>query len=160
MKKAIIALLIIGILILGAVGGLFWFLNIEKEPITASEFKAIMEGKDFKLIDGLAQFAEYDYIKEVYLALNQDDNYQLEFYELSDVENAMSFFNVNKEIFESKKSGTSSETTLNGKNYSKYVLSSDGEYMLLSRIDNTVIYVYEDLDLKDTINDLLDELGY
>lgn len=160
MKKALIVLLIIAVIIILAVGGLFFYLNIEKEPITVDEFKSIMESKKYELIDVSAQFAEYDFVKEAYLALDKDADYQIEFYELSDEENTIAFYNNNKKSFENSKSGNSVETTLNGKNYSRYVLSSDGEYMLLSRIDNTMIYVCEDLELKDTIDNVLDELGY
>lgn len=160
MKKALKVILIIALIIILIVGGLFFYLNIPKDSITVSEFKSIMEEKEYELIDVSLQFAEYDFVEEAYLALDRENDYQIEFYELSDEKNAIAFYNNNKKSFEDSKSGSSVETNLNGKNYSRYVLSSGGDYMLLSRIDNTVIYVCEDVELKDTINDVLDELGY
>ena len=63
------------------------------------------------------------------------------------------FINLNKEK-------TSIETNVELKNYSKYTLLSSGKYMVVSRINNTVIYVNADANYKDNIKNILDELGY
>lgn len=70
------------------------------------------------------------------------------------------FYNTNKSIFEAYKDNSSVETNFNGKNYSKYTLNTNGQYMLLSKIDNTVIYLKVDSENKDSINKLMKELGY
>ena len=46
------------------------------------------------------------------------------------------------------------------KNYSKYTLQSDNKYMVVSRIEDTVVYVKVDSKYKDQIKDLLKEIGY
>ena len=71
-----------------------------------------------------------------------------------------SFYNNNKSIFESTKSGASTESNINGKNYSKYTLTSNGKYMVVSRVANTVAFVNVSSDLKDNVNTILKELGY
>ena len=58
------------------------------------------------------------------------------------------------------KSNSSVQTNINGKNYSKYTLSSDGKYMIVSRINNTVVYLDVDSSYKDEIKTILNELGY
>lgn len=119
-----------------------------------------MSQKGYSVQDASSQFSKYDYVKQAYIAISEDYSYKVEFYELLDDSYATSFYNNNKSIFESSKGNVSAETNVGLKNYSKYTLSSNGKYMVVSRIDNTVIYVDVDDNYKDTVKALLDELGY
>lgn len=161
MKKKTL-FIVLGIILVLVIGGiaLFSSLNKEKESMTASEFKTLMEGKGFAVSDATSQFSQYDYVEQVYVAEPSDYSYKIEFYELSDVEYATMFYNNNKSIFESSKGNASGETSVSMKNYSKYSLSTGGKFKVVSRIDNTVVYLNVDSNNKDTVKDLLDELGY
>ena len=161
MKKKIIILIVIVIIVIIAILGVVFFnLNKEKTSITASSFYTTMSEKGYTVQDANNQFSDYDYIEQVYIAADKDRNYQIEFYELQDDSHATSFYNNNKSIFESSKENNSVETNTELKNYAKYTLSSNDKYMIVSRIDNTVIYVDVDDDYKDTVKSILDELGY
>ena len=98
--------------------------------------------------------------EKAYLAISSDYSYQLEFYELLDDAYATAFYNNNKTIFENAKGKVTSETNVNLKNSSKYTLSSNGLYMVVSRINNTVIYLKVNDTYRDTVKDVLKELGY
>lgn len=104
--------------------------------------------------------ASYDYITKVYLAINSSSEYQIEFYELSNSDYASSFYNNNKSIFEKSKSSSNVETSISSGNNSKYTLTTNRKYKVVSRIDNTIIYVNADEGFKTEIKDLLKELGY
>lgn len=160
MKKTVIIALIAVVVVIAIVGVIFVNLNKEKKSITASSFYTTMSQKGYNVQDANRQFAEYNYIKQAYIAINKDNSYQIEFYELLDDSYATSFYNNNKFIFESSKGNASAETNVGFNNYSKYTLSSNGKYMVVSRINNTVIYVNVDDNYKDTVKDILDELGY
>jgi len=164
MKKNFIFIIlgILGILLALIISGiaLFSSLTKEKESINAEEFKTIMQEKGFIVSDATSQFSQYDYIKQVYVAASDDYSYKIEFYELSDIEYATSFYNNNKAIFESSKGIASANTSVSIKNYSKYTLSTNGQYKVVSRIDNTVIYLDVDSGNKDAVKDLLKEIGY
>lgn len=157
-KKVVIIAIAILAIIVAVIACIFKNLNKEKIPMTTESFKTTMEEKGFDIQNAKDQFAEYDYVKQVYIALNGD--YQIEFYELSDVDYAVGFFNNNKSIFEQSKGNTSANTNVNLKNYSKYTQSSNGKYKVVSRIDNTVIFLNVDDKYKDDVKSLLDELGY
>ena len=160
MKKPVIITIIAVVIAVAIVGVIFINLNKEKTSITASDFYTIMSQKGYNVQDANSQFSDYNYIKQVYLAASKDYSYQIEFYELLDDSYATSFYNNNKSIFESSKGNVSAETSVGLKNYSKYTLSSNGKYMVVSRIDNTVIYVNVEDNYKDTVKSILDELGY
>ena len=157
-KKVVIITIAILAIIVAVIACIFKNLNKEKIPMTTESFKTTMEEKGFDIQNAKDQFEEYDYVKQVYIALNGD--YQIEFYELSDVDYAVGFFNNNKSIFEQSKGNTSANTNVNLKNYSKYTQSSNGKYKVVSRIDNTVIFLNVDDKYKDDVKSLLDELGY
>lgn len=134
---------------------LFSFINKEKESLTSTEFKNIMEDKGYEVVDATNQFEGYNEIQTVYLAVDKNKEYQIEFYDLKAESEAISFYNHNKKIAGS--SNNYSEMNLN--NYSKYT-SSDSNYLVISRINNTVVYVDEDIKHKDVIKSVLKDLGY
>lgn len=165
MKKSVIILIVslsIAALLIGiGIAMLFINLNKEKTPISAERFTSSMTQKGYVVQSSKQQFAAYDYIKKSYIAAPQDLSYKIEFYELTDEEYANAFYENNKAIFENSKGGVvTSSLNLNGKNWSKYALSADGKYKVVSRVGNTAIYLNVDNNYKDIVNKLLDEFGY
>lgn len=159
MKKALIIigiivaiLVVVGLIVLNS-------LNVEKEPLTADMFLARMQSKGYTMTDTTVQFSQYgDLMKKSYAA--QKSGYQIEFYELSTEENAISMYNTNKAKFESQKTNASSSATASMNNYATYALTTNGKYKYVSRIDNTLIYIDVAETYKDTVKDIVKELGY
>lgn len=160
MKKFVIVVIAVIILLVAILGMVFMNLSKEKTSISSLDFKNIMQEKGYTISDATGQFADFDYVQQVYVAQNINLNYQIEFYEFSDDAYAIEFYNNNREIFESSKSSASTETSSDLKNSSKYTLSSNGKYMVVSRINNTAIYVDVPDDNRDTVKKILKELGY
>lgn len=158
-KRTILIVVIIW-LIAAVVIGISIMANKEKTPISANQFKNVMTQKGYEITDATSQFAQYDYVKQVYVAGNSYTSYQIEFYELADETTALGFYNNNATTFQNQKSSSSAETNVNGKNHSKYTLSSSGKYMVVSRIDNTVVYLSVNDTYKDEVKSILKELGY
>ena len=119
-----------------------------------------MSKKGYMVQDATSEFAEYGYVAKVHLALSSNERYQIEYYELIDTEYAVAFYENNKAIFEASAENATTQTTVNLKNHSKYTLSTNGKYKVLSRIDHTVIYIDVDEEYKDEVKELLKELGY
>lgn len=131
-----------------------------KKAINSEEFINKVESMGYKTMDATDQMSQYDYIEKVTLAINEDETYQIEFYELSDSNYATSFFNNNKQIFEETKDTTSAYTSVNIGNHAKYTLSTDGKYKVVSRIDNTVIYLNVNNEYASDVKEVLESLGY
>lgn len=159
-KTVFIVLGIILVLLIGGGITLFLSLNKEKVSMTATQFKTSMEEKDFVITDATNQFSGYDYIEQVYIASSSDYSYQIEFYELSDEDYAITLYNNNKSIFKSSEGNVAGETNVDMKNYSKYTLLTNGKYKVVSRIDNTVVYLNVDSSKKDSVKNILKKLGY
>ncbi len=163
MKKATkIILIVTAILVIAAIITAIVFLNLNKskEAIESVMFKTKMEEKGLTIMDASSQFLSVPEIGQVYLALEKNNNYKIEFYEFSNVDYAISFYNTNKNTFELTKGNASAETSVDLNNYAKYTLSSNGKYMVVSRIEDTVIYSSVDDQYRDVIKEILKEIGY
>ena len=150
----IILLIVVGVIIL------ITTLFKDKTPLTAEEFKNTMTAKGYGVVDAASQFSGYSYIKKAYIAINTERTYQIEFYELENDEYATSFYNNNKAQIEKNKSSNAVQTNNSVKNHSKYTLSSNGKYGVVSRIGNTVIYLQVADTYKDTVKDILKSIDY
>ena len=153
MKKVKVLMLLVLVVFLSACSS-------NKIAINVDEFKETMRDNSYYVVNSKEQFSEYDYIVDSYIAINSDKTFQIEFYKLSDVDNSIAFYNYNKDIFDASKTSNSAYTDVNLNNNSKYTLTTEDSYKVLSRIDDTVIYVNTDKEYKDDIKSILKKIGY
>jgi len=129
----------------------------KKEAITADVFKSKMEDLGYKITDATGQF-QGQAVESVQLALK--DDYQIEFYVVPSVEQAESAYNQNKSNIKNIETSSTTMKSLEVKNYSYYSMTSKEKYYVVSRVDNTFIYVAAKVEYKDEISDIISELGY
>lgn len=130
----------------------------DKEAIDGDDFAEFMEDEGFDVEDITSQYDDFDGVEEVIIAYN--DDYQIEFYVVETVDQAKNAYSQNKETFEEEKSSSSSHVEVSLANYSKFTQKSDGTFSVISRIENTFIYLETDDKYEDEIKDYLKELGY
>lgn len=129
-----------------------------KTALTNDQFAEKMEAAGYQIVDATDQFGEGE-VEAVTLAI-KDDVYQIEFYVLPSNDQAVSAFNGNKSDFEQMKTSGSSTGEVSLGNYSYYGLTTDEGYYVVSRIDNTMIFINTSSEYKDEIKDVVKELGY
>lgn len=132
----------------------------KKKAVTTDEFKALAVEQGLSCIDAVEQFVDYDYVKEVTIAVPSDVSYQIEFYVLSDSSYAQSFFSTSKDNFDMYKSESSTEISKNGSNNASYSLNASGRYMFVEYIDNTMLYVNTDEASQSAVEAFIKELKY
>ena len=83
MKQKIIIIVLVFLLLmaLGILAVVLIFKNIdfEKESIKAREFASLMEDENYEIVDITSQYETYG-IDEAYIAIESDQDYQIEFY--------------------------------------------------------------------------------
>ena len=131
-----------------------------KKTLSPDDFKKTMEAKEFEVIDTMDQMPEESIVTQSYLALAPKSLYKIEYYKFSSIDEAKNFYSTNKKIFEASAVTGSSHKEVTINNYSKFTMTSGDKYMVISRIDDTAIYIDVDKDYKDTINKILKELDY
>lgn len=130
-----------------------------KTMIDTNEFKNKTNENGYTYTDVTSQFKDSVFIKEASIA-GSIDGWQIEFYTLEDQNYASSMFEKNKLEFDNERGASSIKTSSSGKNYDRYSLTTSDLYMYLSRIDNTLIYVKENVKNKDAISEFIKDLGY
>lgn len=131
-----------------------------KKAITIDEYKDIMSTNSFVLNNAKNRISVNSNIKDIYIAANPKDNYQIEFYVLESVDTAKTFFSENKTRFSKEVGKNKIETKSKKGNSEKYTVTSLGQYRLVSRIENTVIYLDTRESNKKKVDEILKELGY
>ena len=154
-----IFIIVVSLLLVSAVVIVFLVLGKGKESITASEFYDEMNDEGLMVIDVTDQYASYG-IDEAYIAVESNQEYQIEFYELSSVSKAENMFETNKEYFEDRAGSKRVTSSYGFSNYDIYSLTSNGDFMYLCRIDNTLLYIDVDDSYKDEVKEIIDELDY
>lgn len=134
-------------------------IDFKKEAIKAREFASIMDDENYEIIDVTAQYESYG-IDEAYVAIEENRDYQIEFYELSSESKAKNMFETNKDYFEDGAGNSKITSSYSIGNYNIYSLTSNGNYQYLCRVDNTLLYIYVEDEYKDEVKDIVEELGY
>ena len=69
-------------------------------------------------------------------------------------------FESNKDYFKDREGSTRVTSSYSIGNYNLYSLTSNGDYMYLCRVDNTLLYIDVEDEYKDEVKDIVEELGY
>lgn len=160
-KVAIVVLICSLFLSAGIIAVVLFVKNIDfkKEAIKAREFASIMDDENYEIIDVTAQYESYG-IDEAYVAIEENRDYQIEFYELSSESKAKNMFETNKDYFEDGAGNSKITSSYSIGNYNIYSLTSNGNYQYLCRVDNTLLYIDVEDEYKDEVKDIVEELGY
>lgn len=140
---------------------LFTACNGKKTVSTTVDFEYLASQRNYKVEDATDLFAPYDYIKFATIAAPESEDFQIEFYELSDESFAASFYSINKNNLQMSRSADAIETSKSGDNFDLFKLESDTRYMMIERVENTVVFVDKtNSTYRDEIESFLKELKY
>lgn len=129
----------------------------KKVSITNSDFEKVFKDKGYTIYNVTTQFSKKESVKSVILA-QINNEYQIEFYTLKNVKEAIKLFDNNMKTFDND--SISSKKIISKNNYSIYSSTNLNYYMYLSRIDNTLLYIKVPKKYKNDINIMIDDLGY
>ena len=126
--------------------------------IDLDSFEKISKSHNFTVADNMETYNNIDYIDEAMISVYNDITVEMIVYDTD--ENASKVHSSHIDSFNLLKSTGASEKKHKGTNYYKYVLISNGYYMVSSRIDNTLIFCKTALGNKNAVEKLFSELGY
>ncbi len=153
MKKRVLLIAMCLVVLIGLTG-------CSKTALTTDKFKSVLEGKKFEITDTYKQHEDEGNYKEATLA-KSESGYEMEFVVLDNEGRAENVFSTKRGEFENLRSNTvSSQSEVNMGNYNSYSCHSNGLYMYVIRVDNTVLYLKVDDKYKDEVKSIIKELGY
>lgn len=137
----------------------------DKKEITAEEFKNVISAKNFTINvpqDALTEEAITNAgITKGYLTREiEDQEYRINFFEFKDENSEQYLYYDAINTIRLEDNGNIKETLEKSMNHTKYTALTNGKYMVVSRIGNTLIWATIDADEKQKLIDLLNEIGY
>ena len=129
-----------------------------KTAIDAETFSKTMETENFTVTDVTNDTETNGLATSVLIAAN--DNYQIEFYVLTDNDTGEGVFYNNQNLFDEEHSAKTISSEVSSGNYNYYAFNADGNFHMIVRVDNTMLWCEADKTYKDEIVDLVKKLGY
>lgn len=131
-----------------------------KKAVSVSDFEAAAESFGYQIaVDETVE--SYDYVENVRIAVDTEDDYQIDLYVLSDADRAKTVYENNKATLEeklSRETGTSS--SVHSPKYEKYSASTKESFLYIARVDNTVLYIDVDIEHKAEVEKFIKEIDY
>jgi len=128
------------------------------EAVTAAEFQTAMEDLEYTVSDITKEYAQYNYIQKC--VGFEDNGLHVEFFEIDTKDNAVGFYKTNKAAFENKKSGVSTETSVEIGSYCIYKLKTGDTYYVVEQVGKTAIYAYCPREGASRLDDVIKAIKY
>ena len=160
MKKSVMIIIAIVVILLVIGGILFFMLSPKKKAVTEEQFVEIAKEKGYNIGEVQKDTLNNAAITSAKIAVSSDYRYLVEFYILNSHEATSHFFNECKSNFESNKVNGAIPIEESGKEYEKYTLKSDGKYMYLARVNNTIIQLNVNEQDEKAVTEFINALGY
>lgn len=128
-----------------------------KKPLDKDEFKSHFEDLNYSVIEG--DNARYE-AETYYIARKEDVPFEVEYYNFkneTDAKKAYQDYKSNITDFITAKADNN-ETT--GSTFAKIVTESENEYIVISRVKNTVIFILGTPKNSEEIDEILKDIKY
>ncbi len=126
-----------------------------KKALTDEEMESKLKNLGFNVND-ITDSMEDSSISVVRTANNR--KYQIEYYVFKSEDTAKDAYENNVKMFEANK--TAKNNKKSSDNYNKFIQKTDDYYNVITRIENTLVYVSVNIDYKSDVNKVLSKLGY
>jgi len=134
--------------------------------LTGCGFYNLVDATEFKQHFGalgytISDTEEPKYENDVYLVATKDDvPFKIEYYEFDEEIDAQKVYKKYIDSIVDYITTTSQNNETTGAVFSKMVATSEKEYIVISRVKNTVIFVNGTKDYKSEIDTLLEDIKY
>lgn len=153
-QKRIIYLKLILIMFL-----LFLMCGCVKNAFTKEDFLLNAEENAYIIEHNKTGYEKYNYVKDVYYAVNRENAYDIQFLELESDDYAKKFYDLNKKELMNYVNNDTYIKNINRSNYACYHIENDDSYMLVLRSKNNIIYLEAPINYILEIEEFLSQLS-
>lgn len=157
-KRKLIVGLVILLVVIAAVP-VFLLLNTSpRVPLAAQEFTVRIEEAGYVAENRLHQLGAGN--AETFLVV-ESDWFFIEFLVFSTEARARQVYSsTRRDLEDARSGGASSHTEVSLSNFSRFTQTFSGQYAVVSRIENTLVFAHTTFEHRSRMNDLLGTLGY
>lgn len=125
--------------------------------VDPTEFKEQFSARGYTVekIDKADYEAEY-----ISKATKEDVPYEIIYYEFATDADAKKAYKSYKDSLPNLITSDSKDTETTGNVISKYICKSDNEYIVISRVKNSLIFINTTLDYQSEIDEILEDIEY
>ena len=168
----IICCIIILLLIVAILGIYFYYNNLtktiigsDKNMITAEDFKGYIETKGFNVhkedeINNISSTLKAGIKNAYFTEKNDKDDFRINFFEFKDESNVMYQYYQAVLGTETNNNGMFAENLEKSLNHTKYSAVSNGNYIVISRIKDTLVWGTINSENKKDLDNIIKDLGY
>lgn len=160
------SVVLLSFLAIGALLFLIFSLIPPGTALSAEEFISYMEEAGFVVEDNMQRWIEADVVDTEWGSIEaalrvETGQFIMEFYVFSTETRARMAYNGTRHDIKHMRTGiASSQTEINLSNFSRFTQTGSERYIVISRIENTLIFLYTHVDNRSGMDALLKMLGY
>lgn len=129
-----------------------------KNNLTLSSFIEKANDNAYFIENNKKGYESYQYIKEIYYAVNRENAYDIQFLELENDDYAKKFYDVNMNALLEYVNSDTYVKNKNSLDYQVYHLENDSKYYLVIRSKNNILYIDAPIDYINEIEEFLSDL--
>ena len=150
-KKSVILGIVIVLVTCLTTGCLFY------NYLEPTDFKDQFSARGYKVEKTSQENSKAEYISK---ATKDDVPYEVYYYQYKNEKDAKAAYKEFKNNLSSIITSDSKDTEAKSSVLSKYICKSDKEYIVISRVKDTLIYVSTTVDYEKSVNEILEDLKY
>lgn len=157
--KPIIKILIIVVITIALIVSAIFLLKVNKKVYDVETMTNILEKNNLKVVDKNIAIKNDDmntYIE----GQNDKENYTVDFFILDNEKAAKKVYSDYIMFLEKEAGGKKGKVSTNKMGFYKYVLESAGNYVIVIRSDNTVLFINSFESNKKSVDKILKSLKY
>lgn len=142
------------------------FIIVVVSIVTGCGFYNLLDTEEFKEHFGALGYTISDketalYDSKTYLVATKTDvPYKIEYYEFDEELDAKKVYKKYKDTISNYITTDSQNTETTGSVFSKIVAKSDNEYIIISRVKNSLIFIVSTVEYQQEIDTLLKDIKY
>ena len=136
----------------------FLIVGCAKNSVTLHEFIDVAKDDGYIIKEDKTGYEGYQYIKDIYYAINRENVYDIQFIELENDDYAKKFFSLNYSELSKNVDSNSYVKTKSLSDYALFHVETDDEYLLVIRSKNNILYVQADINYINEIEEFLRDL--
>lgn len=148
MKKKLFIILILFFITIGCA----------KNELTLSSFIEKANDNAYFVESNKKGYESYQYIKEIFYAVNRENAYDIQFLELENDEYAKEFYNINQNALLEYVNNDAYIKKINNHDYQVYHIENDNEYHLVIRSKQNILYINAPINYINEIEEFLNDL--
>lgn len=159
-NKSTIKIVLLVVLALIAIIVILFVKSLYKKVYTVEEYTQLLNNYKYKVVDKTTDYSTNSTVKTYLQAKDKESTYQVDFFIMNDEKSATNYYkNVKKELTREANGLKSNEKSYKT-GFEKYTVEANGNYSVIIRSKNTIIYSNTKSTNKEKINTLIRILQY